>query len=400
MCSSSSRRACKASSVDTPFSSRPRDFTSFARALDAATTSSRGFMSCCFSRSSSFTSLSWSRTGTIASRASSRLSFASLSVSMASSMIFVSATTRASLRSISASCSSSAGGAGTRTIHSWRLGKAREALSNEAVVTSASSLTPPRPPREKDVAAPGFISEPDLGPDLGRLGDLEGAGEDASSGPGTWPGRSTAPGERDAPLSFLETRVSLSPLCGCLASGLSKPGGADIRGAFVAALAILALCEEAASSIARISTWGLTPSSSIWRPDPMRTRCSCEVTGIRGVSAPRGRDEARAEKTVCVEHPKRRAFSFSDAFDAHRSGVSHVARDRNRARSSRGGIEWTLRGGRRTAGTDARGGVRPPRARARLAARAIGGRGKMLTTKRQKFTDTFYDFLVTEISHT
>ena len=296
MCSSSSRRACKASSVDTPFSSRPRDFTSFARALDAATTSSRGFMSCCFSRSSSFTSLSWSRTGTIASRASSRLSFASLSVSMASSMIFVSATTRASLRSISASCSSSAGGAGTRTIHSWRLGKAREALSNEAVVTSASSLTPPRPPREKDVANPGFISEPDLGPDLGRLGDLEGAGEDASSGP--WPGRSTAPGERDAPLSFLETRVSLSPLCGCLASGLSKPGGADIRGAFVAALAIFALCEEAASSIARISTWGLTPSSSIWRPDPMRTRCSCEVTGIRGVSAPRGRDEARAEKTV------------------------------------------------------------------------------------------------------
>ena len=79
-----------------------------------------------------------------------------------------------------------------------------------------------------------------------------------------------------------------------------------------------------------------------------------------------------------VEHPKKRAFSFSDAFDARRSGVSHVARNRNRARSSRGGIEWTLRGGRRTAGTDARGGVRPPRARARFAAQAIGGRG---TTK-------------------
>jgi hypothetical protein len=45
-------------------------------------------------------------------------------------------------------------------------------------------------------------------------------------------------------------------------------------------------------STARISTLGLTPSSSIWRPDPMRTMCFCEVTGDRGVSAPRGRDEA------------------------------------------------------------------------------------------------------------
>ena len=165
------------------------------------------------------------------------------------------------------------------------------------------------------------MSEPDLGPDRGIVGDVKGAGEEASSG--TRPGRSVAPEELATSFSFLGPRLSFSPLSGRLASRLLKPGGADMRGALVAALALFSPREEAESSIARISTSGLAPSSSIWRSDPMRTRYFCRVTANRGSARRAGGTSERKNRG---EHPKSRAFLFSAAFDMRRVRAYRTSR--------------------------------------------------------------------------